>query len=907
LALKDLLPKLEEGIQNGDWRIRHASVTLLGDMMYHISGVSGKGTTQTQDEDQNFGTEEGLEKIAERIGAEHRNNILAGLYLGRNDVEYQVRTVSVHVWKVVVSNTARTLKTILPNLITLVVNSLASEEEDTQETAAKCLGDLVKKLGDRLLPDIIPILENDLQSPYPTRRRGICNGLAEIVAESSDEVVDEYAGKLVPTLQLALSDADEFVQSEAGKIFDSLLDKLGDRALEEIIPPIIDCIKYGQDSEATAKDKQNAENAMGSLKALVHAQPRVVAKYLVPKLTEPPVNTSVLAFLGKQVPDTFLEHLKKIVRAVVNAMVKVKREKPNEPEEYEAIRSDASQVVSAANEKTMMRIQLDELIDLTRDSEKPLRRTAACELLAAISNDCPFELDQIQHQLVLKNVFKFLCYQDTDLTDACWSAVEGLMRRIKPAAINKDTEFSLDEADDLKNNIGSIRDSVRTLITEMKRNHVPPSVGMVGAKNRKKALEIFIPVLKAGLNRQQSDVRESTANALSDLIKLFSPTALAPSFINITGALVKALGDKWAASVKSATINAISETMKKAGIKLIAFAPQLQTILVKNLKEGESKTRKCAAIAIGHLAGIHKKKDHLLKEVLKEFQTLSEPDLAMEETYLLAVRLFLDNTGAPGISEESGNNLIATLRTKNLTAKGKKMAAGCLGVLSAATKHAALKDALSVAEIETQTDDLGLACEAAFLAASVKANFKNEEAVLTLTSMVKKRGGSEVYQFAAQAAAFILNQMLLSKNKGGSIPTQLIESTYKMMDNSHELRMKFWEGMTWAVYAALPIQIEVDTSKLCTEVVVFMCTLAEKCGGKSELSVQVKTAADRALLAFISQCGLDYVTEVCEADGSVAVTNAIGTRLAKNSVVANKEDNISIVPMTVSNIDGSMI
>jgi len=27
---------------------------------------------------------------------------LAGLYLGRNDVEYQVRTVSVHVWKIVV-------------------------------------------------------------------------------------------------------------------------------------------------------------------------------------------------------------------------------------------------------------------------------------------------------------------------------------------------------------------------------------------------------------------------------------------------------------------------------------------------------------------------------------------------------------------------------------------------------------------------------------------------------------------------------------------------------------------------------------------------------------------------------------------------------------------------------------
>ena len=33
IAIGTLLPELEVGIQDGDWRIRQASVTLLGDMM----------------------------------------------------------------------------------------------------------------------------------------------------------------------------------------------------------------------------------------------------------------------------------------------------------------------------------------------------------------------------------------------------------------------------------------------------------------------------------------------------------------------------------------------------------------------------------------------------------------------------------------------------------------------------------------------------------------------------------------------------------------------------------------------------------------------------------------------------------------------------------------------------------
>lgn len=54
-AIELFLPQLEKGLFDDNWRIRHSSVQLLGDLLYRISGVTGKMTTEGQ-EDDNFGT-----------------------------------------------------------------------------------------------------------------------------------------------------------------------------------------------------------------------------------------------------------------------------------------------------------------------------------------------------------------------------------------------------------------------------------------------------------------------------------------------------------------------------------------------------------------------------------------------------------------------------------------------------------------------------------------------------------------------------------------------------------------------------------------------------------------------------------------------------------------------------------
>ena len=60
------------------------------------------------------------------------------------------------------------------------------------KVAARTLGDLVRKLGERVLPEIIPILERGLDSDKSDERQGVCIGLSEIVSSTSKEQVKDH-------------------------------------------------------------------------------------------------------------------------------------------------------------------------------------------------------------------------------------------------------------------------------------------------------------------------------------------------------------------------------------------------------------------------------------------------------------------------------------------------------------------------------------------------------------------------------------------------------------------------------------------------------------------------------------------------------------------------------------------
>ena len=138
--------------------------------------------------------------------------ILARVYMARSDVGYMVRTAALHVWKTLVTNTPRTLSEILPYLMDNIIQSLASTGEERQQMAGSCLGELVRKMGDRVLRQIIPILQSGMRDPLPGTRVGVCTGLKELLENVSQGQLMEHLPQLLPTVQAALVDTDAEVR-----------------------------------------------------------------------------------------------------------------------------------------------------------------------------------------------------------------------------------------------------------------------------------------------------------------------------------------------------------------------------------------------------------------------------------------------------------------------------------------------------------------------------------------------------------------------------------------------------------------------------------------------------------------------------------------------------------------------
>lgn len=412
-AIMLLLPELERGLFDDNWRIRYSSVQLLGDLLYRISGVSGKMSTETASEDDNFGTEQSHRAIINALGAERRNRVLAGLYMGRSDVALMVRQAALHVWKVVVTNTPRTLREILPTLFSLLLGCLASTSYDKRQVAARTLGDLVRKLGERVLPEIIPILERGLQSEQPDQRQGVCIGLSEIMASTSRDMVLTFANSLVPTVRKALCDPLPEVRQAAAKTFDSLHSTVGVRALDDILPAMV--------MQLNSDDQAEAENTLDGLRQVMAIKSRVVLPYLVPQLTSTPVNTKALSILASVAGEALTRYLHKILPALLTALSSAQGT-PSDTQELEYCQA----VVLSVTDEVGVRTVMDQLMDATK-SEDPSRRRSAATLLCAFCRDTRADYSQYVPQL-LRGLIHLFTDDDKDVLQMSWEALAAVTK-----------------------------------------------------------------------------------------------------------------------------------------------------------------------------------------------------------------------------------------------------------------------------------------------------------------------------------------------------------------------------------------------------------------------------------------------------------------------------------------------
>ncbi len=78
--------------------------------------------------------------------------------------------------------------------------------------AGRCLGELVRKMGERVLGHIIPILQQGMGAEEASTRQGVCYGMKELLDNITRQQLAEHLGALLPTVQAALVDLDPGVR-----------------------------------------------------------------------------------------------------------------------------------------------------------------------------------------------------------------------------------------------------------------------------------------------------------------------------------------------------------------------------------------------------------------------------------------------------------------------------------------------------------------------------------------------------------------------------------------------------------------------------------------------------------------------------------------------------------------------
>ncbi|DBA03620.1 TPA: hypothetical protein N0F65_006799 [Lagenidium giganteum] len=602
----DILPSLEAGLFDDNWRIRQSSVTLLGDLMYRVSGTRAVGLSEVtagdvDEDDDAAGSAAGDRAIIKTLGMERRNVILASLYMIRSDTSAVVRQSSLQVWKSVVANTPKTLRQILETLMNTIVTALAGDNVEKQTMAGRTLGELVRKLGENVLPEIVPILRAGLSPNNPRgMRQGVCIGLAEVIDCTTKKQLEDYVDTLVVAIIDGLCDELQEVRSSAAQAFDVLQKSVGYRAIDETVPALLHRIK--------TSDLQSQERALQGLQEMLRVKSKEVMPYLVPRMLTKPMTAATVRCVSRvaQATGSVIHfQVERIFATLISQYVECISLQPSLAEDIKSALRD----VMLSVEDVGVHWLLAEVCKYCESDNKD-ERVLAFYLVAEFGSHTTTDYHD-QTAMLLKQIVLHLNDSEPDVVQGASDALKGLNVTTRPESMTHHLDF--------------IRQSINSMVSDAR--HRKGGVGdgeyLLPGLCISKGLEPFLPSYQFALMNGAPELRQSAAAGLGELVELSSAASLRPYLIKLTGPLIRIAGDRFPGHVKAAILHTLEILLTKGGVALKPFLPQLQTTFVKALNDTASEVRGHGASALRQLVTLSPRVDPLVAELTEKLKTTS--------------------------------------------------------------------------------------------------------------------------------------------------------------------------------------------------------------------------------------------------------------------------------------------
>ncbi|KAF1848328.1 translational activator [Cucurbitaria berberidis CBS 394.84] len=620
-AIDLLLPELERGLADDSHRIRLSSVELVGDLLFNLTGISGK----VEEEEVEEGAKEAGQSLLEVLGEEKRNKVLSALYICRCDTSGLVRTAAINVWKALVA-TPRTLRELVPTLTQLLIRRLASSNMEQKVIAGNALGELIRKAGDGVLATLLPTLEEGLHTTDTDAKQGICIALRELIASASPEQLEDYEKTLIQVVRTALVDPNVDVREAAAEAFDALQQILGKRAVDQVLPYLLNLLR-GED---------DAHNALSALLTLLTDQARsnIILPNLLPTLLTSPMsafNARAIASLAEVASSAMTRRLPNILNTIMDNIITSK-----DDELKSELESSFDKVLLSVDEYDGLNTAMSVMLALSKHDDE--RRRARADMhLAKFFAESEVDFSRYYPDLIRALLISF-DDSDKEVIKAAWTALSTLTtKRLR------------------KEEMESLVVSTRQTLNQ---------VGVAGADlpgfSLPKGINAILPIFLQGLMNGSVDQRTQAALAISDIIDRTSAKALQPFVTQITGPLIRVVTER-STEVKAAILLTLNNLLEKIPTFLKPFLPQLQRTFAKSLADTSSDVlRARAAKALGTLIKLTPRVDPLIAELVTGSKTADE---AVKTAMLKALFEVVSKAGK-NMNESSRNAILSLIDTE---------------------------------------------------------------------------------------------------------------------------------------------------------------------------------------------------------------------------------------------------
>ncbi|KAF2402490.1 translational activator [Trichodelitschia bisporula] len=571
-----LLPELERGLADDNYRIRLSSVELVGDLLFNLTGI----TARVEQDDAEEGATEAGQSLLEVLGEERRNRVLSAIYICRCDTSGLVRSAAINVWKALVA-TPRTLREIIPTLTQLIIRRIGSSNMEQKLIAGNALGELIRKAGEGVLASLLPTLEEALHTPDADAKQGICIALREIISSASPDTLEDYEKTLIAVVQTALVDSNADVREAAAEAFDSLQKVLGKKSVDDVFRHLLNLLR----------EEGHAQNALSALLTLLTDSTRsnVILPTLLPSLIKSPMsvfNAKAIASLAEVAIKALTRSLPKVFNALMDNLIECE-----DPELREELSTAFDVVLSSVDADEGLSTAMSAMLGFIKHDDHR-RRSEACRHLTTFFEQVEIDATRYYPDLIRALLLSF-DDRDTEVVKTAWAALNALTKRLR------------------KEEMESLVVSTRQVLLQ---------VGVPGANLRgfelPKGINAILPIFYQGLTNGTTDQRTQAALALSDIVDRASSNALKPFVTHITGALIRVVSDR-SADVKAAILFTLNNLLDKIPTLLKPFLPQLQRTFAKALADTSSEVlRTRAAKALGTLITLTPRIDPLISELV---------------------------------------------------------------------------------------------------------------------------------------------------------------------------------------------------------------------------------------------------------------------------------------------------